>query len=501
MNPIIRNILSNIIGGGWSMLLSLLAIPIQLRILGAEAYGLIGFVVSFQVILVIFDLGLTTTITREVAIDQDPQRTFSQSLIQTSSTIYWIASLILAFALILSADWIALHWLNAQSLSLNFIAHILRLLSLYIVFIWPLNIYISTLAGLQRFEILNTLKFLNASFTQVGGIIVLLVTHQLEPFVLWLVFNAFVFLLAHIWVCRQLLPSLSLKPFVSREVIKKVWRFSLDMNLISTLAIIYIQSDRLLISALLPLQNLGYYNAAYNIGRQISTIQEFLNGAIMPTLSTKAQQNPLKELEKFYVQYAQMLVYILVPPACLMIFFAYPLLELWAGSHIADNSAIALSILATGFLLNGSLTTNYTLAVATGHSRLILWTNIAIFLVYIPGIVFLITSYGIIGAAIAWLLLNLYYLVVLMPLTQRYILNSTMRLWITQILLPFLSIGGLVFSTGAVINQSVNLGSFLGIFLVCCAIYMVTAFWLLKTETRSYIFETSRRLLLKISVL
>ena len=78
------------LGGGWTILLNLLAIPVQIRILGAEAYGLIGFVTSLQSILVLFDFGIPTTLIREVARDTSVDHRASHALFRTSSTIYWV---------------------------------------------------------------------------------------------------------------------------------------------------------------------------------------------------------------------------------------------------------------------------------------------------------------------------------------------------------------------------------------------------------------------------
>jgi O-antigen/teichoic acid export membrane protein len=67
-----RNILANVFGGSWSLFLSLLIVPLKMRILGVDAFGLLAFIASLQVILGIFDLGLSPTIAREVAIDTSP---------------------------------------------------------------------------------------------------------------------------------------------------------------------------------------------------------------------------------------------------------------------------------------------------------------------------------------------------------------------------------------------------------------------------------------------
>ena len=69
-----RNVAANVAGGVWNIVLNLAVVPIQIRILGPEAFGLVSFMATLQLILSVLDLGLTVTVIREVAADQSPQR-------------------------------------------------------------------------------------------------------------------------------------------------------------------------------------------------------------------------------------------------------------------------------------------------------------------------------------------------------------------------------------------------------------------------------------------
>ena len=49
----------------WGAALSILVVPVYVRILGIESYGLIGLFASLQVLISFLDLGLGTTLIRE----------------------------------------------------------------------------------------------------------------------------------------------------------------------------------------------------------------------------------------------------------------------------------------------------------------------------------------------------------------------------------------------------------------------------------------------------
>ena len=61
---ITANTLANFAGRGWAILLNLALVPVYLRMLGAEAYGLVAFSATLNGLCSLLDLGLTTTINR-----------------------------------------------------------------------------------------------------------------------------------------------------------------------------------------------------------------------------------------------------------------------------------------------------------------------------------------------------------------------------------------------------------------------------------------------------
>ena len=61
------NLVANFAGQGWTAIMVLAFVPLYLKFLGIEAYGLIGFYAMLQAAFQILDLGLSQTINREMA--------------------------------------------------------------------------------------------------------------------------------------------------------------------------------------------------------------------------------------------------------------------------------------------------------------------------------------------------------------------------------------------------------------------------------------------------
>ena len=62
-----KNLVASVVGNGWTALMAVVLVPLYIKFLGLEAWGLIGIFVSLQTICVLLDFGLSTTLSREMA--------------------------------------------------------------------------------------------------------------------------------------------------------------------------------------------------------------------------------------------------------------------------------------------------------------------------------------------------------------------------------------------------------------------------------------------------
>ena len=62
-----RNLIANYLGQVWNPLMGLAFVPLYFKYLGIEAYGLIGLFALLQAYLSLLDMGMTPTLSREMA--------------------------------------------------------------------------------------------------------------------------------------------------------------------------------------------------------------------------------------------------------------------------------------------------------------------------------------------------------------------------------------------------------------------------------------------------
>ena len=129
------NIIANLVGNGWSALITILFVPIYLKYIGAEGYGLIGIFASLQVVLSLLDTGLSTTLNKEIAkMSALPNTQQSmRNLVKTLGTVYWgiaLAAGLIAFCL---SPLLAKYWVHPKELSVQTITYSFILLRVFII--------------------------------------------------------------------------------------------------------------------------------------------------------------------------------------------------------------------------------------------------------------------------------------------------------------------------------------------------------------------------------
>src|SRR5690349_7028582 len=123
MSQLKKNIVANFVGSAWTALMSFVFVPIYIKFIGMEAYGLIGIFATIQGIFVLLDLGLGSTINREMArysILSEHKQEMGNSA-RTMEYIYWIAAIIIMLLVLLISPYIANHWVKAKHIPHNII--------------------------------------------------------------------------------------------------------------------------------------------------------------------------------------------------------------------------------------------------------------------------------------------------------------------------------------------------------------------------------------------
>jgi O-antigen/teichoic acid export membrane protein len=436
-----QNILANFLGSGWSALLSFLFVPVYIRYLGMEAYSLVGIFSVMQAWLSMLDVGMTPTLNREMARYSAGDHT-PQSIWDLLRSLEFIAAGIFVFITIsiyLLSGYLAASWLKVESLPLDVVAQSLSLSAVVIGLRFIEGLYRSCLFGLEKQVWYNSANSILVALRWIGVIGVLqFASNSIQAFFIWQALVSILALITFSQKTYSLLQKPDRPPKFSKAAITKIKHFAGGMLVITLLAIVLTQVDKLLLSRMLPLKEFGYYALATTVTAVIALVSSPITQAVYPRLVVLVSQKKETELVELYHTCAQLISTIACPIFAILAFFPYELIYLWTNDPIISKNVSSLLMpLALGTVLNTVMWVPYQLQLAHGWTSFSLKVNFFAVLVLIPAIILVVPRHGSLGAAWVWAILNFGYVFISVPLMHRYVMPKEMWRWyFKDLLLP-----------------------------------------------------------------
>lgn len=444
-----RNLVANYLGQAWTGLIGLAFVPLYVKYLGVESYGLIGIFVLLQSWFMLLDMGMTPTLSREMArftAGAHGAQAIHNLLLSIECIGGAIAGLIGVLIWAASA-WLATHWLSVQQLSSETVAHAIVLMGVVVALRFLEGLYRGALLGLQRQVFFNLANSLFATLRAAGAVAVLAWwSPTIEAYFLWQAGVSVAAVVALAAAVHRGLPPALEPPRFSRQALADIRHFASGMLAISFLAVLLTQVDKLLLSRLLSLEDFGYYTLAATVASALYLLVTPITQSFYPRLTELTVKGEQRELAEVYHRGARLVTLLATPGALMLAAFGEELLLLWTGDRLlARHVAPLLALLACGTLLNGFMHMPYMLQLAGGWTSLTVRINLVAVALLVPAILWVTPRYGVIGAAWAWILLNLGYIIVGIRFMHRRLLAAEKWRWyLDDLLKPALLIGGYV---------------------------------------------------------
>jgi len=426
MNLIKKNIAANFAGNIWQAIMGLAFVPLYIKFMGVESYGLVGIFAALQGMLVFLDLGLGATLTREIArLSTLPGREQEmRDLVRSLEMIYWCVAIFIGIIVMAIAPFIAHHWVKAGRLSPQTIEQAVRIMGFVMALQWPAVFYSGGLMGLQRQVLLNGINIGVSTLRGVGAVLILwLIAPTIQAFFSWQIIISIIntgLLGFFLW---HRLPRTEKKATFQKSLLVGVWKFAAGISGISILATILTQLDKVILSKMLTLEMFGYYTLAGVVAMSLYRIIGPVFSAIYPRLTQLFSLSDQDGLKQLYHKSCQFMSVLILPVAVVIALFSREILLLWTQNPTtAEKTHLLVSILICGTALNGLMNIPYALQLAHGWTRLGVYLN-AIGVVVLAPMIFVMTkNYGAVGGASAWVILNSVYFFVAIPLVHRRLL-------------------------------------------------------------------------------
>lgn len=437
MSSLKKNVVFNLVGKTWGAIINIILVPLYIQFLGIESYGLIGFFSMLVGSFSILDLGLGTTINRELAGHKEVANSNPndvRNLTFSLEGIYWSVGLLIGLSILALSSLIAEYWINVEELSALTVQNTVLLMGAVLIFQWPVNFYNHGLTGLEKMVINNTILIVMTTLRAVGVLFVLkYISPTITAFFAWQAATSAIHVLLMRWALWKNLPKSSSRKIFSKEQLKTVSKFAAGMTGISLVTFFLQHIDKVLLSKLLSLSDYGYYSLALALPSVITMIVAPVCAAFFPRLSSLVKQNDSAELKQIYHKSCTMVSALIFPVSLILIFFSYEILFLWTGDEMTtENTYLVGGLLTIGSLFNSLMVMPYYLLISHGWTKFTIYQNTIAAVILVPSLFVLTSMYDALGAAIIWTVLNVGYFLISQPIMHRTLLKGELRKWYLQ---------------------------------------------------------------------
>jgi O-antigen/teichoic acid export membrane protein len=410
---ITRNILWNVLGSAAPMVIGIGSTPYLYKQLGVERIGILTLIWAFIGYVSIFDFGLGRAITQRIAsgvvdkTDTLKTKTATTGLILVS--LIGCVGSVLVFAITASAggSWIKSDGNIHKEVSSSFMLACLAI---------PATTATAGLRGVMegehRFKTINLLKIILGSFNFLGPVAtVYFLGPRLDYTVGAMVFIRYIILIPH-YISVQIFLQFN-RANLSLHELKLLFKFGGWMTLSNTISPLMVTADRFLVTKVLGSAVVAFYTVPADVMIRLLVLPAAITTAIFPVFSEEISNKRFVK-SRYYYRRSIKIIFILMGSIALLISIGSKIgLSMWLGSNFAENSASVVSVLAIGILFNSMAQIPHAYIQASGDSRSTALIHLIESALYLPGLYILLKLYGILGAAIAWMLRALLDLVLL----------------------------------------------------------------------------------------
>jgi O-antigen/teichoic acid export membrane protein len=399
----ILNTLANIGGRFASLALTLIFLPIFLKLFGAENFGLIAISASIFFILPILDAGFGTTLNRLTAqaINAPSGLGEISRALKSFQTAVGGMALCIAVASPLIGYCVATVWVIPKSIptstvsiciTLTIISAALRLFS---------TSHTGVLMGAEKQVFMNLITTAGSFIRTAGTAFIAIFWPDVTAYFICLFIESAFFAICTYQKAWRLVGGCHTE-VAKYNILKKHAGFFGFMALNTGLLTLMSQLDRLLASGILTLDQLGLYGIAATLAAAAISISYPVAVAALPRFTRLLASDKLLAVQQLHYEIQLVIICVFAPACGLLFVYADSILIAYLGQQTASEQvAPFLRQLSLSIFANSLLSTTYNLAVAGGRVKGLLIANLVAIIFSFSAILIGNKIFGAKGVAIA----------------------------------------------------------------------------------------------------
>lgn len=332
-------------GRSSSLLVAFVFLPLYSRMLGASQFGSIAVILSFQALLVMMDLGMSTLLGREVSVSNNDRSTLVKLLRSAELSLSGFYGILIFCALCLK--------FSILSMAISWSAIVAVVLLFWLLVLQ--NLYYSMLIADRRYILGSTLQVMGVTLRAgVTALALYVFSATLDMFI----YTQLAVTILHWWISRSLvMKNLSTS---APTVAKEAWPTLLDafnltkaggaLVLFSAAGAAVTQLDKPVISMFISAASVApYYLASLLCMAPISILAGPVSQYFQPLLLRAAASGVRTDARKIIARFSLSVFLVTALPTFILWWFREPIIELWVGPG-PNNELIStyLAILLPG---------------------------------------------------------------------------------------------------------------------------------------------------------
>ena len=407
---LVQNTISNVLSQIIISALTFFSTPYITRRLGASQYGAFSLLMTYLFAFSLLNLGINTSLVKYLA-ELLPQNRLKdvQNYFSTSLTVLVGFGMLIGVAVFILAGPIVQHSFKGPSSLAPSTILALRLASTAFILQFLAQVLSSIPTATQRFEILNLVRAGSEALRIIVTVVLLSLGFGLPSLMVVVLFASMCACLAYALASKRLMPALSLVPGFSVPHLHSLVKHSKYVLLVNASNQLVSTADNFLIAIFLPIANVAYYGIAYNLAQRLWIIVANIVSAVFPAASAFAGADKRGQVRELYLRGMKIAAAVGCFPALSLCLFSRPFLLFWLGPDYANEGSLVLVLLTLGFLINSFTHVPYQVLQSTHHADTAAKGAVIYSVVNLVLFVLLIPPFGIQGAAVAFLMAQIFF--------------------------------------------------------------------------------------------
>jgi O-antigen/teichoic acid export membrane protein len=429
---IVRNTIFNTIGRFWSLCISILFTPYLVKHLGTDSFGIWALISVLTGYFGLLDFGVGTSFVKYIA-EYHAKKDFKQInlIISTGFIFYFLLGMAMVAIMIFIMNPL-LRFLHIPP-ELHHEASFAFIIG---IALFALSNAVSPFkalqTGLQRMDITNIVAIISSIPYIAGTIYALEKGYGLRGLIINYAIIVVAICIANIAIGYYLISELKFRfAFFQKTIMKKLFDFGYKVQIAVISEVITTQTDKLLITIMLTIAMVTYYQLGNVIVQAILSITTLLVSALTPAFAEMEARGERKLLTLAYLRMTKYLAFVSIPLFIFIMFFASEIMQIWMGTGY-ERSALIVQILCIGWLINKIAHVGASVSMAIEKPQLMANGSIIIIVLNIILSIVLIKLFGFSGVAwgtsIAVTIGTIYFLIVLnkhLGIPLKTLLNTT----------------------------------------------------------------------------